>query len=66
MKTRLRELRESYELTQAQCAKAALISKNSYIRYERGERVIPLDVAKTLAEFYGVSIDYIAMLSDEQ
>lgn len=60
MKTRLKELREDNDLTQAQCAKIAFISKNSYIRYEKGERAVPLDVVKVLAEYYNVSIDYIA------
>lgn len=63
MKTRLRELREDNDLTQEQCAKIAYISKNSYIRYENSERIPPLDVIKTFAEFYNVSIDYIAMIT---
>ena len=46
METRLRELREDSDLTQLECAKLAYISKNSYIRYENGERVPPLDTVK--------------------
>lgn len=65
MKTRLKELREDNDLTQEQCAKMAYISKNSYIRYEKGEREIPLDVAKTFAIYYRTSIDYIAKLTNE-
>lgn len=61
MKTRLRDLREDSDLTQEQCAKIGYISKNSYIRYENEERIPPLDVIKTYAEYYNVSIDYIAM-----
>ncbi len=38
MKTRLRNLREDNDLTQEQCANIAFISKNSYIRYEKGEK----------------------------
>lgn len=60
METRLRDLREDNDLTQAECAKIAYISKNSYIRYENGERIPPLDTIITFAEFYNVSIDYIA------
>ena len=62
MYTRLRDLREDNDLTQPQCAKIANIGKNSYIRYENGERVPPLDVIVTFAEYYNVSIDYIAGL----
>ncbi len=64
MNTRLRELREDRDLTQTQCSKIAFISKNSYIRYENGDRVPPLDTIKTFAEYYNVSIDYIAKLTD--
>lgn len=64
METRLRELREDNDLTQDECARIAFISKNSYIRYEKGERIPPLDIVKKFAEYYGVSIDYIAKLSD--
>lgn len=64
METRLRDLREDNDLTQEDCAKIAFISKNSYIRYEKGERVPPLDTIKLFAEYYGVSIDYIAKNTD--
>lgn len=64
MITRLRELREDHDLTQEECAKISYISKNSYIRYENNERTPPLDTIKIFAEYYNVSIDYIAMLTD--
>lgn len=60
MDTRLKDLRTDHDLTQEECAKIAFISKNSYIRYEKGERMPPLDTIKLFAEYYGVSIDYIA------
>lgn len=65
MESRLKELREDNDLTQEECAKIAIISKNSYIRYEKGEREIPLDVAVAFAKHYNTSIDYIAKLTDE-
>ena len=65
MKTRLKELREDNDLTQEDCAKIAYIAKNSYIRYEKNERMIPLDTISIFAEFYRTSIDYIAGLTDE-
>lgn len=65
MFTRLRELREDNDLSQEACAKIAFISKNSYIRYEKGERVPPLDVIVAYANYYKVSIDYIAGLTDD-
>lgn len=66
MDTRLKDLREDNELTQADCAKIAYISKNSYIRYEKGEREIPLDVVKKFAEYYKTNIDYIARMTNER
>lgn len=66
METRLRELREDNDITQRECAKKANIGKNSYIRYENGERVPPLDTIIEYAKFYNVSIDYIAKLTNEK
>lgn len=66
MYTRLRDLREDEDLTQEKCAKIAFISKNSYIRYESGERTPPLDVIVAFAKYYGVSIDYIAGLTNDK
>lgn len=64
MENRLRDLRKDKDMTQEECSKIAYISKNSYIRYENGERVPPLDVIKTYAEYYKVSIDYIAKMTN--
>lgn len=64
MKTRMKDLREDNDLTQEECAKIAYISKNSYIRYEKDEREIPLDVIVNLAKYYNTSVDYIAKLTD--
>ena len=66
METRLKDLREDAELTQVECAKIGYISKNSYIRYETGERIPPLDVIAIYAKYYHVSIDYIAKLTDSK
>ena len=64
MNTRLRDLREDRDLTHKQCAEIAYISKNSYIRYENGETIPPLDTIIKFAKYYNVSIDYIAKLTD--
>ncbi len=62
---RLRDLREDHDLTQQECAKIANISKNSYIRYENGERAVPHDVIIVFSRHYNVSADYILGLSKE-
>ena len=64
MNLRLRELREDRDMTQQECSEIAYISKNSYIRYEKNERIPPLDIIVTFAKYYNVSIDYIARLTD--
>ena len=66
MKLRLDELREDNDLTQEQCAKIAYISKNSYIRYEKGERIPPLDTMIAFAKYYQTSIDYISGITNEK
>ncbi|MBD5080351.1 MAG: helix-turn-helix transcriptional regulator [Ruminococcaceae bacterium] len=63
---RIKDLREDKDLTQEECAKIAYISKNSYIRYEKGEREPPLDVIINLAKYYNVSLDYIAGLTNDK
>ena len=62
---RLKELREFHNLTQERAAKIGYISKKSYIRYETGERIMPLDTAIYYAKYYGVSLDYLAGLTDQ-
>lgn len=57
---RLRDLKEDNDLKQNYLAKLIGTSENTYGRYERGEKEIPLDKALILAEHYNVSLDYIA------
>lgn len=58
--TGLRDLREDQDLTQAQVAKIIGTSQQHYGKYENGKIIIPFDRAIRLAEFYDVSLDYIA------
>jgi len=41
------------------------ISKNSYVRYEKGEREIPLEVGVDLADYYGISLNYLFGRTDK-
>ena len=61
---RLRDLREDRDMTQAQVAKMFYLQVTQYRRYENGESDLPLEWAKKFAEYYGVSIDYIAGITD--
>lgn len=59
---RLRDLREDKDLTQDQLVKILQMHKTTYTNYEQGKREIPFCLAIRLAQFYNVSLDYIAGL----
>lgn len=65
MRLRLRELREGRGLTQAAVADVLLCDQSLYSKYERGERSLPLELAAKLADFYGVTLDYLVGRTDE-
>ena len=58
--TRLKDLREDHDLTQAQVAEIIGTAQQHYGKYENGRIIIPFDRAIILAEYYNVSLDYIA------
>lgn len=57
---RIRDLREDHDFTQDELCKKLYMHKTTYTNYEQGKHGVPLDFAVTLADFYDVSIDYIA------
>ena len=63
---RIRDMRIDRGLTQTQVAKILHVSQNTYSQYEIGTSRYPLDVVVQLAEFYGVSVDYLVGLTDEK
>lgn len=64
MKLRIRDIREDADLTQKAVASALLCDQSLYSKYERGERPLPLELADRLADFYGVSVDYLLGRTD--
>lgn len=62
---RLRDLREDHDKTQQQIADILGTSQTMYARYERGANELPLRHLLTLADYYGVSVDYLLGRSDE-
>ncbi len=62
---RLRDLREDADLTQDQLVKALGMHKTTYTNYEQGKREPPFELIIRLAQFYNVSIDYIAGLTNQ-
>jgi transcriptional regulator with XRE-family HTH domain len=56
---RIEDLRTDHDLTQQQVADILRCNREVYRRYEKGTRTIPIDFLIKLADYYGVSIDYI-------
>lgn len=56
---KIRDLREDNDISQVKCAAMLYVSKNTYIRYETGERIPPIDFMERVADLYGVTIDYL-------
>ena len=63
---RLRDLREDNDKKQEDIAAVLSISRQQYQLYESGKREIPFHLVIKLAEFYNVTIDYIAGLTNEK
>lgn len=56
---RIRDLREDSDKTQTEVAAFLGMKQPQYYRYETGLRDIPSDILIKLADYYGVSTDYI-------
>lgn len=66
MYTRLKDLREDKDKTQIEISKELNMQPTVYRRYEKGERVLPIDTAILISKYYGVSLDYIAGLTNDK
>ena len=56
---RLRDIREDKDLKQKDIAELLNIHQTTYSDYELGRLNIPVAAIHTLADFYGVSVDYL-------
>jgi Predicted transcriptional regulators len=56
---RIRDLREDHDKTQTEIAELLGTSQTMYARYERGASELPIRHLLRLADYYGVSTDYI-------
>lgn len=65
LRLRLRELREENSLSQAEMAKKIGVSQQTYSRYETHTTEIPLARLVWLAEYFGVTTDYMLGLSNK-
>ena len=65
METRLRELREDNDLTQAQVAKVLSKSQQGYNHLEMGRAELKIEDLIKLCDFYNVSADYFIGRKDK-
>lgn len=56
---RLRDIREDRDLKQKDLAELLTIHQTTYSDYELGRLNVPVDALNTLADYYGVSVDYL-------
>lgn len=59
LKDTLKQLREHRNLTKKQAAEGIGITERAYIAYEYGERDVSTELLSKLADFYGVTTDYL-------
>ncbi|RRG18237.1 XRE family transcriptional regulator [Weissella viridescens] len=66
MGNRLKELRESQNLTAGYVSTELGMNRNMVAAYERGERTPSLKTLVKLAQFYNTTTDYILGLTDNK
>lgn len=62
---RLRYLREKKRISRRVLAELCGLSGSAVARYERGERKPGIDEAAVLADFFGVSLDYLCGITEK-
>ena len=55
----LRSIREDRDIKQKDIAKVLNVSQNTYSQYETGIISLTAEILLKLADYYGVSIDYL-------
>lgn len=56
---RLRELRKNRRLSQLEFARQFGVAQNTVSNWENGNRLLDTDTANKIADFFGVSVDYL-------
>ena len=62
----LSELRKQKKLTQNEMAKILGIARTTYSSYEQGRRMPDTDLQNTIADYFGVSLDYLHGRAEKQ
>ena len=66
MSNRLKKLRKEKGLTQADLAKVLNTNQSQYGKYENGKTNLSIENAKNVAEYFGVTIDYLLGSESDQ
>lgn len=64
MYSRIRDLREDRDMSQADMAKLLHVHQTTYSDYELENLNIPIPILKQLAQIHNTSVDYILGLTD--
>lgn len=64
--TKIRDLRDEYELNQVKMANILGVSKSTYARWETDEAIIPLTHLNDLCNHFNISMDYITGFTKEK
>ncbi len=62
---RLKQLRKEHEITQKQLADVLSVTQTAVNYWEGGKREPTMEIQKKIADYFGVSIDYM-MRTDEE
>ena len=60
----LRSIREDNDIKQKDIAKILNVSQNTYSQYETGVISLTAEILVKLADYYGVSVDYLLERTD--
>lgn len=63
---RLKELRKKKNIKQSELARFIGVAQNTYANYENENRSIPDDIKLKLADFFGISLDFLLGRSNDQ
>lgn len=56
---RIRDLREDHDKKQRELAEYLGVQQNTYSDYETGKITVPIEALIKLADYYGVTLDYL-------
>ena len=62
---KIKNLREDRDLKQETLAEMLGVRQTTYSKYELGKINVPIEMLIKIADFYGVTLDYLVGRSDE-